>query len=232
MLINDVSKHYGISVRTIRYYEEIGLISSSRNPSNIRCYGAIQLECLEEILVYKALNIKLSDIKEILIAKDKGYLKRILLNQLTEIDKGIMDLKYNQQLILSTLETFGSDDFTKDNIKAFVEEQLYFKSSDERWANMIQSHITIDIGEGLIPLALEDSVCSIFRAIKELRLELKEDYGITLDKVRLKDDPKLLKNNEFQITCNNEIYVKKALISDKPSVQVDQIVTHLKALMI
>lgn len=231
MLINEVAKKYKVSVRTIRYYDELGLIKSSRSQANIRAYDDSALELLEEILVYKALNISLADIKVILSADNKKFLRNTLFKELTKIDQKIVDLKYKQQLIRSTINTFASDDFTKDNIKSFIEEQLYFKASDERWLNMVKSNITIDIGEALIPLAVDESTCSLFDAIKRLRVELKTTYGVTLDKVRLKDDPKL-KANEFKITSNDEVIVKKDLISENPQAKVDQIITHLKALML
>ncbi|NPE22004.1 MerR family DNA-binding transcriptional regulator [Fusibacter sp. A1] len=35
MLITDVSKKYAVSTRTLRYYEELGLITCSENCSTI-----------------------------------------------------------------------------------------------------------------------------------------------------------------------------------------------------
>ncbi len=183
MIINDVSKKYNLSVRTLRYYEELGLISSTRNNANIRVFDESQLSVLEEILIYKALNIKLQDIKLIIQSDEKTLLRKLLFNQMSELNTAIFELKYKRQLIRSTLETFASDKVSKSNLKSFIEEQIFFSSSDERWITMLENNknITIDIGENLIPLALED--CSLWRAIKSLRTELKENYNYTLDKI-------------------------------------------------
>ncbi|MBI9011385.1 MAG: MerR family DNA-binding transcriptional regulator [Clostridiales bacterium] len=232
MIINDVSKKYNLSVRTLRYYEEIGLISSTRNDANIRVYDSSQLSLLEEILVYKALNIKLQDIKLIVCSDEKTLLRKLLFSQLNELNASIFDLKYKRQLIRSTLETFASDRVSKSNLKSFIEEQLFFSSSDERWTNMLENNknITIDIGENLIPIALKDA--PLWRAIKALRVELKENYDYTLDKVRVKDNVKDLNANEFQILYDDEIKIKKDLLTEDQSLQIDQIITQLKALII
>jgi len=232
MIINDVSKKYNLSVRTLRYYEELGLISSTRNDANIRVYDKSQLSLLEEILVYKALNIKLQDIKLIVHSDEKTLLRKLLFSQLNELNTSIFELKYKRQLITSTLETFASDKVSKSNLKSFIEEQLFFSSSDERWTNMLENNknITIDIGENLIPIALKDA--PLWCAIKALRVELKENYDYTLDKVRIKDNVKDLNANEFQILYDDEIRIKKDLLSEDQSLQIDQIITQLKALII
>ncbi len=232
MVINDVCKKYSVSTRTLRYYEEIGLISSIRNDANIRCYNEKQLALIEDIMVYKALNLKLQDIKTILYSEDKVHLRKLLFKQLSQLDDDIFDLKYKRQLIRSAVETYGSNDLSKSSLKAFVEEQLFFATSDERWSNMLEKdyNLTLDIGEALIPLALEDAM--LFKAIKILRQSLADEYNITLDMIRLKDNVKDLKPMEFQIINNDKVIIKKLIQSDNEVLQVDQIITQLKALIL
>lgn len=234
MIINDVSKKYNISTRTLRYYEQLGLITSNRSVSNHRDYDEQQLQLLEEILTLKLLNLKLQDIKMILQEDSRLSLRQLLHEQLTTLDHGINDLKYKRQLIHSVLQTFGSEDFSKANLEALLREQIFFRSSEERWSTMLNenSHITIDIGENLIPLALDEAEFSIVSSIKSLRSSLKKDYNINLDKIRLKDNIKALSPNEFQILVDDDIVVKKTLLSTVAQQQVDQIMVQLKALLI
>ncbi|USG65288.1 MerR family transcriptional regulator [Brevibacillus ruminantium] len=56
----------GISTRTLRYYDEIGILKPARiNSSGYRLYGQAEIDRLQQILFYKELGIPLEVIKEI-----------------------------------------------------------------------------------------------------------------------------------------------------------------------
>jgi hypothetical protein len=50
--------------------------------------------------------------------------------------------------------------------------------------------------------------------------------------IRLKDNVKDLKPMEFQIINNDKVIIKKMIQSDNEVLQVDQIITQLKALIL
>ena len=55
----------GISTRTLRYYDQIGLLSPARtNESGYRIYGAKEVDVLQQILFYKEMGLELAQIKE------------------------------------------------------------------------------------------------------------------------------------------------------------------------
>jgi DNA-binding transcriptional MerR regulator len=57
----------GISTRTLRYYDEIGILKPARiNSSGYRIYGKDEVDRLQQILFYKELGISLESIKEII----------------------------------------------------------------------------------------------------------------------------------------------------------------------
>ncbi len=57
----------GISTRTLRYYDEIGLLSPKRiNSSSYRIYGQTEVDALQQILFFRELGFELSEIKNIL----------------------------------------------------------------------------------------------------------------------------------------------------------------------
>ncbi|WP_407269427.1 MerR family transcriptional regulator [Radiobacillus sp. PE A8.2] len=59
----------GISRRTLRYYDEIGILKPARiNSSGYRIYGQKEVDRLQHILFYKELGIKLEEINEIVTA--------------------------------------------------------------------------------------------------------------------------------------------------------------------
>lgn len=57
----------GISTRTIRYYDEIGILKPARiNSSGYRIYGQREVDRLQQILFYRELGVSLDDIKSIM----------------------------------------------------------------------------------------------------------------------------------------------------------------------
>lgn len=65
--IKEISKLTGISVRTLRYYEEIGLlIPLNKTEGGHRLYGEEELKKLQQILFLKNLGLKLKEIQRLL----------------------------------------------------------------------------------------------------------------------------------------------------------------------
>jgi DNA-binding transcriptional MerR regulator len=59
----------GVSTRTLRYYDEIGILKPARiNSSGYRIYGQEEVNRLQQILFYRELGVGLDSIKEIVTA--------------------------------------------------------------------------------------------------------------------------------------------------------------------
>ncbi|MBW5448878.1 MerR family transcriptional regulator [Cohnella sp. CFH 77786] len=59
----------GISTRTLRYYDEIGILKPARiNSSGYRIYGQKEVDRLQQILFYRELGVSLENIAEIVTA--------------------------------------------------------------------------------------------------------------------------------------------------------------------
>ncbi|MBU3112980.1 MerR family transcriptional regulator [Clostridium lacusfryxellense] len=58
----------GISTRTLRYYDEIGILKPARiNSSGYRIYGQVEVDRLQQILFYRELDMNLDSIKDIVM---------------------------------------------------------------------------------------------------------------------------------------------------------------------
>lgn len=69
--ISQVAELTGISIRTLQYYDEIGLLKPSElTQSGYRLYNDEALQKLQQILFFKELGFKLKDINEILQKPD------------------------------------------------------------------------------------------------------------------------------------------------------------------
>jgi DNA-binding transcriptional MerR regulator len=84
MKIQDLSQMTGVSAKTIRYYEEIGLLPPpARAENNYRQYGEQDMERLRLVAGARRLDLSLDDIQEILALRDHREAPcRVLLERL------------------------------------------------------------------------------------------------------------------------------------------------------
>ena len=65
--VNNLARMSGVSGRTLRYYDQIGLLKPARiNSSGYRIYGQKEVDQLQQILFYRELEVSLEDIMEII----------------------------------------------------------------------------------------------------------------------------------------------------------------------
>ncbi|QLE59446.1 heavy metal-responsive transcriptional regulator [Nostoc sp. TCL26-01] len=105
--IGSVAKASGVPIKTIRYYEELGLLKSSgRTEGGFRLFNSDVLSRLHFIKRAQSLGLTLSEIKEFLNVHDAGELpceqiKTKLEDKVTAIDEQI------QQLLILRQELTG-----------------------------------------------------------------------------------------------------------------------------
>ncbi|MFD1851181.1 MerR family transcriptional regulator [Oceanobacillus bengalensis] len=65
--VNKLAQMSGVSGRTLRYYDQIGLLKPGRiNSSGYRIYGQKEVDLLQQILFYRELEVSLEDIMKII----------------------------------------------------------------------------------------------------------------------------------------------------------------------
>lgn len=108
--IGEVASRSGISVKTIRYYEEIGLLvpETARSESGYRLFAPTVLNRLAFIKRSQALGLSLIEIQAILEIHDSGELpcgalKQHLLLKVEEITKQIKSLEILKSELLGLL---------------------------------------------------------------------------------------------------------------------------------
>ena len=68
--VSEVSKLAGISIRTLQYYDDNGLLPVKRLKDNYRIYDEETLQRLWKILVYREMHFSLKEIKYLLDLPD------------------------------------------------------------------------------------------------------------------------------------------------------------------
>lgn len=84
MTVNEVSRLAGVSVRTLQYYDRIGLLTpEKRSGSGYRIYGEKELEKLQQILLLRELEFRLDEIAVML--SSPGFDRDAALKQQIEL---------------------------------------------------------------------------------------------------------------------------------------------------
>ena len=84
LTVNEVSKLTGVSIRTLQYYDKIGLLKPTEyTKAGYRLYDDAALETLQQILLFRELEFPLKDIKNIVTSS--GFDKNKALQQQIEL---------------------------------------------------------------------------------------------------------------------------------------------------
>ncbi|WP_022779861.1 MerR family transcriptional regulator [Butyrivibrio sp. AE3009] len=129
--VNEVSKLTGVSIRTLQYYDQIGLLKPAEyTESGYRLYDDAALEKLQQILLFKELEFPLKDIKEIINRSDFDKTKALEQQiELLELKKEYIENLLN---LCNYLKTRG---VRKLDFTAFDSSKLeeYSRKAKEQW---------------------------------------------------------------------------------------------------
>lgn len=233
LLINELVDKYGITLRTIRYYEEYGLLNPTRNSSNIRVFSQTDVEKLELILLLKLIGFKLREVKNILKTDNSIILNKRLNARLTELDIEFNGLYKKRKLVLSVIDAFGNSNADKIKLPHKIDSRLYLNAKNERMLLMLSktNDLIIELGKNLIPCAMGENSC-IISFIRQLRQEIQTKFNVLLEQVRIMDNIEALSENEYRILQNDIVLIQKCVVASDINLQSEHIISNLKALVI
>lgn len=131
--VKEVSRITGVSIRTLRYYDEIGLLRPTElTESGYRLYDSKALEKLQEILFFRELEIPLMDIKNIMDNPDydkEQILKtqKLLLEQKRKRLNGIIELITD---VMKGVNTMSFEAFSHEEVQKIVNHTLECMSKE------------------------------------------------------------------------------------------------------
>lgn len=99
--ITQVSKSLGISTRMLRYYEQVGLISSyKKDDYAYRMYDENMVERLKQILLLRKLRISVKQIKIILLNENALQTIKIFQQNISELNEELTALSTIKEILL------------------------------------------------------------------------------------------------------------------------------------
>ncbi|MDR2599527.1 MAG: MerR family transcriptional regulator [Oscillospiraceae bacterium] len=130
--INEVVDSYGVSSRTLRYYEEVGLLWSN-HPDNKaqRYYDAAALERLKQIIVLRKLQIPVKDIVTIFKSESTAVLIQTFVDKLDSLDTEISALSELRKLVDEFLHKM-----LMNGIKKISAITLLYEETEKRLATI------------------------------------------------------------------------------------------------
>lgn len=113
LLISDISKKTGLSIHTLRYYEQIGLLKKiHRNQSGRRIYNSLDLEWLDWIKRLKSTGMPLDKIQyfaELRLQGEQTLKQRqdLLVQHSLQLKQEIQRLKQEQSIVDYKIEIYA-----------------------------------------------------------------------------------------------------------------------------
>ena len=99
LLIGELARRAGVSAKTVRYYEEMGLLPpAERLPNSYRVYRPEDVDRLRFVRGARSLGLTLDDIGEVLAFRDRGeapcrYVVNLLHAKIEDVDARITELQ-------------------------------------------------------------------------------------------------------------------------------------------
>ena len=158
MRISEVAKLTGITVRTLHYYDEIGLLKPSEiTEAGYRLYSREDLEILQQILFFRELDFPLSQIKELLIQQRQrieGLIK--LIEKRIEGDNNMSFKEFDMNEIEENKKKYAKEVKERwGTSKAYEESEKKTSSyNKEKWGDINQE--TSEIFKGFAELRNSD----------------------------------------------------------------------------
>lgn len=128
--IRDMTNRYDLSARTLRYYEDMGLIESVRREDYAyRLYDEANVKRLEQILILRKLNISIKDIQRIFNTSGSEIVLEVLGKKVDDIDEEISLLHELKNIVLEFIHQIELADFGRESdVKLLYEKAKEIKA--------------------------------------------------------------------------------------------------------
>ena len=179
----EIAKQRNISVRTLRYYDQINLLKPSyKDEHGKRYYSEEDLFKLEKILILKSLSLPLKDIRKVL---EKLSYKQILISHYNYLQEQISNLQTsisNTSSLINLIDLEGS--LSWERVSELVQKS---QKSSKKWMDYFQDCELAILQENIPNLSDNNDTTqqyiSLIRQIEwcfEHNIEAESDEGIQI----------------------------------------------------
>ena len=115
MNIGDVAERSGLPPKTIRYYEDIGLVRPRRSPNGYRSFGTAELDTLAFLGRARSLGFSIEECRALLAlyadeGRASGEVKQMAETHLAQVDRKIAELEGMRATLARLVDRCLGDD--------------------------------------------------------------------------------------------------------------------------
>ncbi len=123
--ITDLTKRLGLSSRTLRYYEQVGLITSTRLPLEAyRYYDEVSVQRLHQIMILRKMQIPVKDIIRIYENPEMSTVVAVFTERIGEIDREVTALSELKSIINTFLQKMVTSGIKKISALPLLYEEM------------------------------------------------------------------------------------------------------------
>ena len=130
--IKELAELYGIHTNALRFYEKKGLLASRRLENGYRIYGEEERALLQRILLYRAMNFSIADIRE-LLSREKGNAQELYFQQLQLLNRHLHELSAIREHILRKLNDMLSNTYEEQQDQEEMQKLLQELHKNREW---------------------------------------------------------------------------------------------------
>ena len=177
--VQKLGRMAGVSTRTLRYYDEIGILKPARiNSSGYRIYGQQEVDRLQQILFYRELGVSLENIRNIVTAPDFDGA-----GALREHREKLLEKREQLDLLIANVEktialTEGSIKMTdKEKFEGF--KQKLIDENEKKYGEEIREKYgkaAVESSNNKLKNMTQDEYAAVTKLEEELRKTLAEAF--------------------------------------------------------
>lgn len=171
-LAGELAQMAGVSARTIRFYDEKGLLKPvDYSEGGYRYYSKDSLKTIQKILVWKSLDLTLDQIRQVMTDSEKCNLRETLLEQkkvleskvsyyqhiISGINEALSEKEDELEAVKRFFSIYSNDDVVKeqyktvDNLNRRINIHSY-STSPEDWMKWVFDRMNIQQGDRILEL--------------------------------------------------------------------------------
>jgi len=125
LCITDAAKQFGMTSKTLRYYERVGLLEAKRaDNNNYRYYSEAEVERIKQIIVLRKMQISIKDIVRIYENADMSTVVDVFIRRINAISDEIDVLSELKQITNDFLQVMLKNGVTKISALPILYEQM------------------------------------------------------------------------------------------------------------
>ncbi len=137
--IKKLSRMAGISTRTLRHYDDIGLLKPARiSAAKYRIYGQHEIDLLQQILFYRELGFALDEIRSLITADDFDR-QRALHGHLAALEQRKAQLDALISTVIKTINAMKGESTMTDAEKFEGFKQKLLQENEEKYGDEIRA---------------------------------------------------------------------------------------------